>query len=303
MLTSKSLTHKRLLLLLLFAFLFSACTNTPTPTGVLTVTPTSLEGLPTLAEPTPTSEPAAAVVNGERIPQAWFESEVSRYILAQEELGEPVEDEAAARETVLNDLIDQVLLAQGAREAGASVSDQDVQTRLDAIAEDTDLSVWMTAWGYTEDELFQSLKLQMLASIQRDLIVESIPETAEQIKLQQIFTYTQADAQAALLSLNSGTPFDEVAFSYIYDPITGGHLGWVPRGYLLNQAVEEAAFSLPVGSYSEVIESDVGYHIILVIDREERPLTTDARITLQKNAVCDWLAQQRESSAIEVLIQ
>jgi parvulin-like peptidyl-prolyl isomerase len=242
------------------------------------------------------------VVNDERIPLAWFESEVSRFILAQEKAGEPVEDEAVARERVLDDLIDQVLLAQGAREAGVSVNDQDVQERLDALAEEYDLSTWMAEWGYTEEELFQSLKLQMLVAIQRDLIAESIPETAEQVKLQQIFTYTEDDAQAALLSLDSGTPFDEVAFSYIYDPVTGGHLGWVPRGYLLDPSIEEAAFTLPVGSYSDVIPSEVGYHIVLVIDREERPLMTDARLTLQRNALHEWLAQKRESSTIEVLI-
>jgi len=303
MLPSKSLTYKRLLLLLLLAFLFSACSNKATPTDVPTLTPTTLSASPTLAEPTPTPVPAVAMVNGERIPLALFESEVSRYIRAQEEMGEPVEDEAAARERVLDDLIDQVLLAQGAREASVSISDQDVQVRLDTLAEDYDLATWMTEWGYTEDELFQSLKLQMLASSQRDLIAESIPETAEQVKLQQIFTFTEADAQAALRSLNSGTPFDELAFSYVYDPITGGHLGWVPRGYLLDPAVEEAAFSLSVGSYSEDISSEVGYHIILVIEREEHPLTTDARLILQRKALYEWLALRRENSTIEVLVQ
>jgi len=303
MFTSKSQNHKRLLFWLLLAFLFSACSNTSTSTDVPTLTSTSLNVSPTPEGPTPTLVPAAAVVNGERIPLAWFESEVLRYLLAQEEMGEPVEDEAAARERVLNDLIDQVLLAQGAREAGANVSDQDMQARLNALAEDYDLATWMTEWGYTEDELFQSLKLQMLASSQRDLIAESIPETAEQVKLQQIFTFTEADAQAALRSLNSGTPFDELAFSYVYDPITGGHLGWVPRGYLLDPAVEEAAFSLSVGSYSEVISSEVGYHIILVIEREEHPLTTDARLILQRKALYEWLALRRENSTIEVLVQ
>ncbi len=301
MFTLKSSAHKRLFLLLL-AFLFTACSNTPTPTDVETQTPTSLEVSLTPEGPTPTFVPAAAVVNGERIPLALFESEVARYLTAQEEMGTPVEDEAEARQKVLDDLIDQVLLAQGAREAGISISDQDVQARLDAIAEDLDLAAWMGEWGYTEDELFQSLKLQMLAAAQRDLIAESIPQTAEQVKLQQIFTYTEEDARAALLSLDSGTPFDEVAFSYIYDPVTGGHLGWLPRGYLLDSAVEESAFSLPVGDYSGVIASEVGFHIIRVIDREERPLSPDARLTLQRNALYEWLAQQRESSTIEVLI-
>jgi len=301
MLTSTSKSAKHHLWLILLVFLFSACSS-GTLSNQNTVTPTETVLTPTTMEPTSTPFPAAAVVNGERLPLGWFESEVARYLLAQEAMGEPVEDETAAQEMVLNDLIDQVLLAQGAREAGFSVSDQDVQTRIDALAEEHDLAAWMAEWGYTEEELFQSLKLQMLAAYQRDVIAESVPEEAEQVKLQQVFTYTEADAEAALLRLNSGTPFDEVAFSYVYDPITGGHLGWVPRGYLLNPAVEEATFSLPIGSYSDVIESDVGYHILMVLEREERPLSNDALLTLQREALHAWLAQRREESSIEILV-
>jgi parvulin-like peptidyl-prolyl isomerase len=297
------MNYKNLLLWFLLVLLLSACSNTPTSTDVETLTLTSPAASPTPDAPTMTPVPAAALVNGERVPLAWFENEVSRYILAYNEMGDVIEDEAVAEEIVLNDLIDQVLLAQGAREAGAVVNDEDVQARIDTLAEAHDLSAWMAAWGYMDEELFQILKLQMLASYQRDEITESVPEEAEQVELQQIFTYAEADAQTALLSLNSGTPFDELASSYTYDPVTGGYLGWIPRGYLLEPAVEEAAFSLPVGSYSDVIESEVGYHIIMVIAREERPLTTDARMTLQRNALHAWLTQQRENSTIEVLIQ
>ena len=302
MLTLKAATQKSKLGLLLLILLLAACSNNATSTATETLAPEEMDLSPTPEQPTPTPVPAAAAVNGEIISLAWFENEVSRYILAQESIGAPTEDEAEAQEIVLNDLIDQVLLAQGAREGGATVSDQDVQARIDTLAEEYDLNTWMAEWGYTEAELFNSLKLQMLAAIQRDWIAESISETSEQVKLQQIFTYTEADAQTALISLNSGTSFAELAFSYIYDPITGGHLGWVPRGYLLDPKVEEAAFSLPIGSYSEIIETEVGFHIILVLDREEHTLSNDALLTLQRKALYTWLDKRRENSTIEVSV-
>ena len=273
------------------------CSSDPAATPTIAAP----EWTATPSEPTPTPIPAAAVVNGERIPLTWYESEVARYLLAKEAQGTPVTDQDAARETVLNDLIDQVLLAQGAQEAGASVTDADVQTRLDALAVEVDLPAWMAAWGYTEADLFQALRLQVLAANQRDRIAGSIPESMEQVELQQILSYSAEGAHNALVSLNSGTDFNDLAFSSTYDVVTGGLLGWVPRGYLLSQTLEDAAFGLPVGSYSEVIETDVGYHIIRVLDRGEHPLSTDARLTLQRQAVQDWVADRRTSSIIEII--
>jgi parvulin-like peptidyl-prolyl isomerase len=292
----------RLYLLLFIVFaLLSACssgeTSLPEDTATAVIEePTSTE-VP--EEPSATPIPAAAIVNGERISLAFFESEFERYRISQEAEGLVIEDETLARDIVLNDLIDQVLLAQGAGQAGLTVSDEDVRARIDALKEEIDLDSWMATWGYTEDSLFEALRLQMLAALQRDAIAESVPEVMEQVNLQQVFAYTEEGAKSALTSLRSGRVFDDVAFTY--DPVTGGYIGWVPMGYLLVPAVEEAAFGLPVGEYSDVIESDVGYHIVLVLAREERPLSVDAMLTLQRQAVHTWLAEQRANSTIEVL--
>lgn len=282
--------------LILMVSMLTACSQSATPTEE-TVIPPSATATP--AEPTPTPVPAVAIVNGERLPLAWYQGELQRYLLAQENLGTPVEDQGAAGELILEDLIDQMLLAQAAAQEGTVISDADVQTRLDALSAEVDLAAWMAQWGYTETDLFELLHFQLLAADQRDRIAATVPEVLEQAEIQQVFAYTSEGAQNAKVSLDSGTPFDDEAF--LYDPVAGGYLGWVPRGYLLVPGVEEAAFSLPVGSYSDIIESDIGYHIVLVLDRGERPLSSDARLTLQRQAVQAWIADQRANSSIEVL--
>ena len=300
MLTLTRIMRRPIFWLLILVLLLPGCSSETTP-SVTEPPPVSQPTLTsTPAQPTPTPVPAAAVVNRERIPLAWYENEVARYLAAQEAAGETVEDEALARERVLEDIISQVLLAQGAQTNGANIDDAEIQAEIEQLASEVDLDAWMAEWGYSTEDLRISLRLQKMAAYQRELIVGSVPEIVEQANLQQVFAYTEEGAGRALVSLNSGVPFEEVALTY--DPVTAGVLGWVPRGYLLIPAVEDAAFSLPVGTYSDIIESEIGYHIVRVLEREERPLSSDARLTLQRQALHDWLEERRENSTIEVLI-
>ena len=73
--------------LILLVTILSACSNGSSPTEAETsLTPEDLfTATPEL--PTPTPVPAIAVINGERLPLAWYETEVTRYLIAQEALG------------------------------------------------------------------------------------------------------------------------------------------------------------------------------------------------------------------------
>lgn len=291
-----------LILILVFTSACSAAETTPVVEEL--PSPTELQLTPTPdepEEPTPIPQPAAALINGEPIPLTYFTREVERYLIAQLALGNDEVDQSAAREIVLLDLVDQFLLAQGAREAGAHFNDEDVQARMDDLAAEVNLETWMADWGYTYEELRESLRLQMLVAYQRDAIAASIPETVEQVELRQIFAFTDTGANRALRDLRSGVSFENVAFEF--SPETGGYLGWVPRGYMLIPEVEEAAFNQEVGTYSDIIESEIGYHIVFVINREERSLTSDARLALERQALHAWLENQREESTIEILVE
>ena len=88
-----------------------------------------------------------------------------------------------------------------------------------------------------------------------------------------------------------------------YDPVTHGDLGWFPRGYLLDKKLEEIAFSLQPEAYSEVIETLAGYHILQVLEREaQRPLTPEALLAQQVQAVQDWLNERRSQTEIQILL-
>lgn len=131
----------------------------------------------------------------------------------------------------------------------------------------------------------------------RDKIITSVPGTAEQVHVQQILLYNQETAQNFLLQLNGGADFDELALRA--DPQTRGDRGWVPRGYLLNPQIEEIAFALDEGQYSDVVATDVGFHILKVLARDPaRPLSPDAYLALQELALKNWVEGQRKVATV-----
>lgn len=249
---------------------------------------------------TATEVPPPITVNGESIPLSYYQNEISRHLdsLAGQTVL-PTEQEV--NQTVLDYLVDQQLLSQAARQKGFQVSDQQLQERIDQLVIDLGsggaLTDWMQTNHYDDTEFRLALRLSMEAAWQRDQIAQTVPDSVEQVRAQQIFAATQAGADRALNSLNAGANFATLAWDY--SPESGGELGWFPRGYLLYPEVEDAAFSLEPGTYSGVIQSEIGFHILLVLEHEaEHPLTTDARLSLQNKALIDWLAQAHSSAQI-----
>jgi peptidyl-prolyl cis-trans isomerase C len=132
-----------------------------------------------------------------------------------------------------------------------------------------------------------------------------LPETAEQVHARQILQVSSEQAEESLAQIGSGKDFGERAKEI--DPLTGGDLGWFPRGYLLDPKLDEAAFSLEPGEYSPVIQTGAGFHILQVLERDpQRPLDPDARLVLQSQALQDLAARrgQRKSRSLfhEVMI-
>jgi peptidyl-prolyl cis-trans isomerase C len=242
----------------------------------------------------------ALTVNGEGITVVEFNAEVQRYRTAQEALGTPVAPEEAA-EVVMQDLTVQMLLAQAARQNGFRLDEAELQARIESLAAQVGggeaLSQWQAQHGYSEPAFRSALKRAAESAWMRDKILAEVPSTAEQVHVQQILLYNQGDAQSFLTQLNGGANFDELALRA--DALTRGDLGWVPRGYLLEPEIEEAAFGLAVGSYSEVIATDVGFHIVRVLARDpQRPLSPDAYLSLQELALKQWIEGQRQQANI-----
>lgn len=290
-------------MLLVIAMLLSACENeqAPSPTAdtpLPIVDPTST---PTSLPPTPTPIPLAVTINGEAITLDEFDAELNRYLSANENDEEI--DSSAARTIVLEDLISQTLLMQAASEQGFELSEEEFSTRfenliLQAGGED-EFNGWMQRNGFDIESMKNALRRSIFAAWERDQILAEVPLAVPQVKIRQIFLLDADQANQILRDLESGREFATVAFEI--DPLIGGDLGWVPRNFLLHKEIEEAAFALQPGEFSQVIETSVGYHIIQVVEvDEEHRLSPAARLIWQEIALRDWLDQRRSESQIEI---
>ena len=195
----------------------------------------------------------------------------------------------------------QVLLAQAARTEGLEMTEADLASRIAALTSEVGgadaFATWLSSNGYTDASFKSALKRAAEAAWMRDKIITAVSGTAEQVHARQILLYNDEAAQKVAGQLEAGANFEDLAV--LYDPNTAGELGWFPRGYLLEPALEEAAFRLEPGQYSDVIETEVGFHILLVLEHDpQHPLTPDAYLVMQENALQDWLENKRAESDI-----
>lgn len=295
---------KNISLLILITLFLSACTGAEiiSTTPVLSTKTISTPLMDDTTTPTPfgpaTIEPGiplAASINGQGITLEEYQVEL---VLARaaSETGLITYTE----EDVLQNLIDEVLLEQGATQAGHTSDDSIIQTKLDHLGvDDQVLQDWLAQNGYSQ-EIFERKFLRAIAAAwMRDQIMIGVPKTAEQVKARQILLYNTTEAENAYAQLQSGTDFATLAAQY--DPESSGDLGWFPRGYLTVPELDNPVFSLQTGDYTEIIESELGYHIVQVIDRDsQRTLSPGALRMIQIQAVQDWLIERRSQSEIQI---
>ncbi len=286
----------------------SACNKSspvPPSSQVETTEAPTVSPLPsnTPIPPTATPVPLAAIVNGEGITLAEYQAEVTRYQESSSITGTILASDT--QKIVLDEMIDQTLLAQGAGENGYSVNDTLLQERINSLASQLGgsqaLQDWQNAHNYSADGFVIALKRSIAAAWMRDQIISAVATTAEEVHVLQILVPTAAEADEAYARLQSGEAFLDVVSDY--DALTKGDLGWFPRGYLSDKTIEEAAFALQPGQYSQVIQTEIGYHILYMVERDAaHTLQPDARRALQVKALQDWISQRKAQSDIQVLV-
>jgi peptidyl-prolyl cis-trans isomerase C len=295
--------------ILALSLILTSCSNgeplpssAPSPTATLEIVdPTdaapTISPSPTYVEEPGTQVPLAVRVNGEGISLEVYQTELA---LFQKALGTGLA--TYNDEKVLEDLIDQVLLAQAANDLGYHLDEDFLDTRIGELGMSSQvLDEWMMNYGFSEESFRQTMRREIAAAWMRDQLIADVPDTAEQVHARQILLYNSNEAEAVYAQLEVGTDFGTLAIQY--EPVTAGDLGWFPRGYLNVTELDDVLFNLEPGAYSPIIQSPIGYHIVQVLEREPaHTLTADARRVLQVQMLTQWLENRRNQSEIIILL-
>jgi peptidyl-prolyl cis-trans isomerase C len=98
-------------------------------------------------------------------------------------------------------------------------------------------------------------------------------EPAMEYNASHILVETEEEAQAIIDDLAEGADFAELASERSVGPSgpNGGQLGWFTAGMMVPE-FEEAVFELEAGEVSEPVETQFGWHVILLGEtREQQP--------------------------------
>ncbi|HWS24914.1 MAG TPA: SurA N-terminal domain-containing protein [Anaerolineales bacterium] len=294
--------NKTILMLVTIAILnlfLVSCVTQTTPTE--TSQPTQ-EATQTIA-PTPTEEIFALSVNGAKISPEELDNEISRLQKAEESAGitRTIEER---KNFVLDELIGTLLLAQDAKQNGFQFTEADFQKKKaeleSGLGSAQALEDWIQQTGYTQETFRESFERSLAAAFTRDRLMAEVPKSTQQFHLQIILLYDLPTAELYYNQILGGADFNTLAS--IIDPVTRGDIGWFPIGYLTDPAIEQAVLQMKVDEVKGIVEGKVGFYILKLLKIEsDRPLSPDALLQTQKNAIEDWLTRQKAESEIIIM--
>jgi len=157
----------------------------------------------------------------------------------------------------------------------------------------------------TDEELFEVYNEDKTASVRHILLNTQGKSAAEKAKI-------LAKMEGILERARAGEDFAALAREYSEDPGSkdnGGLYQDFARGVMV-KPFEEAAFSVPVGEVSEIVETQFGYHILKVEDRkkEDQPfedvkdqLRAKSEQLNRNTAYFEFMDELRESAEFKLV--
>lgn len=158
----------------------------------------------------------------------------------------------------------------------------------------------------SESDFIAYVEAQMLEDLLREQFQPEIENQVEHVLIQHIITFDEEIAQEALEQFESGDVWDDLVLEYSQDLSSrelSGDMGWNTLNDLvaLFGQMGVTVFSAPVMEVIGPLESQQGWHILRVIDRQDREISQTAYQEAVDNAFEVWINDMNTDAEITVI--
>jgi foldase protein PrsA len=244
-------------------------------------------------------EGLVAEVNGEAITEEEFNADYQVFkTLYEKQLGKDALDqvgqdgktlEQSLKESILEKLIMERIVAKESDTMNISVSDEEVseqlasyidemggQEKFDEFLDNNDITMEFFQDNMKKELLVNKHKVEFLKGI--DISEDEAKKFFEEnknnlviLKASHILVATEEEGNAILERLKNGEDFAKIATLESLDTVSaarGGDLGYFGKGAMIAE-FEDAAMALKEGEISKLVKTEVGYHIIKLHERKD----------------------------------
>ncbi len=284
------------------------------------------------------SDDALVYVNGVAITKATVTTEIAKLPEFYQQMGESELQSALLEQLIAKELILQEAEAKGITLTDAEVDEYIAEALVEAGLTMEDFEAQLSLNGQTIDDIKADLESTLIVNklAEQEIQVEVTDEDIEayfnensasliQYHASHILVCwegktsctqerTQEEAEAIVAEIQTeldiGEDFASLAEEYSDGPSAsvGGELGWFGQGQMVPE-FEEATATLNVGEISEQVETDFGYHIIILNDKKDsfEDFEEELKETLEnqelQTALEDYIGTLEATATIEYVEQ
>lgn len=321
-------------LTLIVAIAFAACSrSTPAVASSESPSPQAAAPAEAAAKPVPAELPdVVARVNGQTISRDDLQQAVGE-LEARAGQSLPADQRDRVVRGVLDQLVAYRLLAQESAVRKVAVPDADVDARIAQIRSQFPSEELFTQTLAQRQLTLEGLRVDIREGMQIDRMIDAEVAARTDVSAEQVNDFyaknptefqqaervrashilirvpeggdaaakDQARARAAeiLKEVKAGRDFAALAKEHSQDPgsaPSGGELGAFERGQMVGP-FEEAAFSLPAGQTSELVETQFGFHIIKVAEKQAARAIPLEEVRTQVEQFLQGQNKERETQA------
>lgn len=280
------------------------------------------------------SNQVVAIVNGQEI-KAGIIQEIleTRVLQEQMELGRPLAQREIdqKRRMLIEQLIIEEVIKQAVEGSTITVSQAEIDRRIDVVAEEfggmVNFTNYLVMRGYTLDAFKEDARIDAVAAAMMEAQIGAETTTATMAKeyyeehrpefvfpeevtvshiLMKVDPETPADMQSNIVKqlkdikqeIQDGLDFGEAAEMYSECPSAKakGYIGTITRNDTdISKPFGDGAFATPLSNISDIVQTEFGSHLIYVTGREG---IRTANFEMVKFAVMNYLDQVRQREMI-----